>query len=255
MAKDVFCENYGKRMEKKKYKGGIIIATAIVFTAIFAVLLGISVYNAPARHLAEQLDLGNRYLEEMDYEQAMVAFGKAIKIDPKSTDAYLGKARAYSGMSDMDMVIETLEIGMNQVAEINDIKKELVNAYLSVAQKKLDDADYEESLKFYDRLIELGDEDGVIIENLCACIDAYIEFLIEERRYVEILKLREKYNDIAINVDFEFYLEIIEKLRAKEALEDESNSIVEMQKADTNNLLECVNENRKKSRNVIVGLG
>lgn len=58
------------------------------------------------------------------------------------------------------------------------------------------------------------------------------------------MKAREKYNDIAINADFEFYIEKIGKLKVKDVLVGESNNIVEMQKVDINNLLECINENR-----------
>ena len=59
----------------------------------------------------EQLELGQRYLEEMDYEQAVVAFTAAIEIDPRNADAYLGLADAYAGMGDLDAAIAALEEG------------------------------------------------------------------------------------------------------------------------------------------------
>ena len=78
---------------------------------LLAVFVGGWIHNAPARRLAEQLNLGNRYLEEMDYEQAVVAFTKAIEIDPMSVDAYIGAAEAYVGLDDVDEAIIVLEKG------------------------------------------------------------------------------------------------------------------------------------------------
>lgn len=43
----------------------------------------------------EQYDLGVRYLEEGNYQEAIVAFTAAIEIDPKNADAYLMRGDAY----------------------------------------------------------------------------------------------------------------------------------------------------------------
>ena len=40
--------------------------------------------------IAEQLELGNKYLTDGDYEQAIVAFNKVIELDPKMVEAYTG---------------------------------------------------------------------------------------------------------------------------------------------------------------------
>ena len=45
----------------------------------------------------EQYDLGMRYLNESNYEEAILAFTQAIEIDPKNVDGYLGRAEAYLG--------------------------------------------------------------------------------------------------------------------------------------------------------------
>lgn len=42
-----------------------------------------------------QYDLGVRYLSEGNYEEAILAFEAAIKIDPKNADAYRKLAEAY----------------------------------------------------------------------------------------------------------------------------------------------------------------
>ena len=62
--------------------------------------------------IAEQLSLGEKYLLEMDYEKAILAFNKVIKVDPRNVKAYLGLADAYVGTGDIDKAIKTLKKGL-----------------------------------------------------------------------------------------------------------------------------------------------
>ena len=59
----------------------------------------------------EQYDLGMRYLNEGNYQEAVIAFEAAIKIDPKRPEAYLGAAEAYVGLGDTDSARKILEKG------------------------------------------------------------------------------------------------------------------------------------------------
>ncbi|WP_081827979.1 tetratricopeptide repeat protein [Oribacterium sp. FC2011] len=47
--------------------------------------------------IQKQLELGTKFLVDMDYEQAILAFNKVVEIDPKNTDAYMGLGDAYYG--------------------------------------------------------------------------------------------------------------------------------------------------------------
>lgn len=60
----------------------------------------------------EQYDLGVRYLSDGNYEEAIIAFTAAIKIDSKRPEAYLGLADAYIGAGDLDAARKTLEDGL-----------------------------------------------------------------------------------------------------------------------------------------------
>ena len=42
----------------------------------------------------DYLDLGQKYLLDGDYEQAIVAFQKAIEIEPNNSELYIGLANA-----------------------------------------------------------------------------------------------------------------------------------------------------------------
>ena len=60
----------------------------------------------------EQYDLGQRYLTEGNYEEAILAFTAAIEIDPKRPEAYLSLADAYEASGDPDAARKTLEDGL-----------------------------------------------------------------------------------------------------------------------------------------------
>lgn len=54
----------------------------------------------------EQYDLGIRYLEEGDYQKAILAFDAAIEIDSRRPEAYAARADAYLAMGDVDKALK-----------------------------------------------------------------------------------------------------------------------------------------------------
>ncbi len=130
-------QTYGLASDKKSSKGhsrfiGIIAAAAV----LIAVLIGVGIYNSPANQLARQLNLGNRYLEEENYEMAAVAFEKAIAIDDRCLPAYEGQIQAYMGINDADRLMEVYENALSAAesadenAEAQDIES-VVAIYLA----------------------------------------------------------------------------------------------------------------------------
>lgn len=98
----------------------------IVITAVIAAVVCIAVVivifakgGSTEKSLAEQLDLAERYLSELDYESAIAAYEAAIRIDPKSEDAYRGLADAYIGLEDYQAAVEALERGIDQSGSEN----------------------------------------------------------------------------------------------------------------------------------------
>ncbi len=73
--------------------------------------------GATGEGLDELLSLGQKYLLEGNYEEAIVAFEKAIKIDKKCVDAYLGMADAYVGLDDIDKAKEILQKGYDATGD------------------------------------------------------------------------------------------------------------------------------------------
>ena len=67
--------------------------------------------------IAEQLELGNKYLTESDYEQAIVAFNKVIELDPKQVIAYEKLADSYIGLDKKEEAVDILCQGVSAITE------------------------------------------------------------------------------------------------------------------------------------------
>lgn len=91
------------------------VIIAFVAALVLLVAVGVALATNLGQEkidIAEQLSLGEKYLLEMDYEKAILAFNKVIKVDPRNVKAYLGLADAYVGTGDIDKAIKTLEKGL-----------------------------------------------------------------------------------------------------------------------------------------------
>ena len=100
--------NKGKRIE-------LIIGTAILSIILVVVFSTVVVRSNTVK---KSVDLGNKYLAEGNYEEAIIAFEKAIKIDSKNTE-----------------VKETLDV-LYIYEEINEL---VIAGDLTAAQTKLEE--------------------------------------------------------------------------------------------------------------------
>ncbi len=86
---------------------------AILLSVALALCLG-ACGQSPETAVAtwqEQYDLGVRYLEEGNYEEAIIAFSAAIEIDPKQAEGYVGLADAYIGVGNYEKADEVIAQG------------------------------------------------------------------------------------------------------------------------------------------------
>jgi len=65
--------------------------------------------------VSELLSLGEKYLLELNYEQAIVMFTRVIEIEPMNPRGYIGVAQAYIGIGDEDKAIAVLEQGLDKI--------------------------------------------------------------------------------------------------------------------------------------------
>ena len=103
--------------EKTDNKRVIAIIVGIVI-ALLAVIAGVIIFsNSPAQRLKKQLSLGERYLSELKYDEAVLAFEEALKIEPRTEAAYIGLANAYIGKEDYESALAAVERGIEAVGE------------------------------------------------------------------------------------------------------------------------------------------
>ena len=105
------------------------IKLIFILTLVGILLIGCKSKGA---RVQEQLDLGSKYMAELDYESAIVALNKAIKIDPKNVDAYKMLAEVYerSGRPDdaratLEKMLDLEDLSSDSEDEINDRIKNL----------------------------------------------------------------------------------------------------------------------------------
>lgn len=99
------------------------------------------------------MNLGNKYLQNEKYEQAVAAFEVAIDIAPLNVDAYLGLADAYTKMEDYDMAESVLEDGIEVLTDEEldkDVKKlqkklDKIHGIMNDETSSAEDTDNEES--------------------------------------------------------------------------------------------------------------
>ncbi len=117
----------GSNLEIKKRGLPVVLIIGIVCLVIAAIVIisVVSESGSVAAKSKEKLDLGIKYLSELNYEQAIVAFNEAISIDPKNVDAYVKLSEAYVAIGDYDKAEEVLEKGQKETSsEIIGAKKE-----------------------------------------------------------------------------------------------------------------------------------
>jgi len=71
---------------------------------------------------AELLNLGEKYLLEMDYEQALVYFTKLIEIEPMNPRGYTGAAEVYIAMNELANAEAVLRQGLEAIPESAEIR-------------------------------------------------------------------------------------------------------------------------------------
>lgn len=132
----------------------IISISGIILVGVVIVLIMIFSQPNTNSELSEQISLGEKYLTEENYDEAIVAFKKAIQIDPNDPQLYIQLADAYIGKGDKDSAVETLENGYKTTGS-EEIKKKLDELKNEIEYEKyISNGNNELSNKKYDKAIE-----------------------------------------------------------------------------------------------------
>jgi len=154
-----------------------IISLVLVATIAFCV-----VSTGILNPIGKQIKLGYKYLEEGNYEEAILAFNKAIEIDPNEMSSYIGIINAYEQIEDSEKTYLFATKMFRALVE-SDNEIDLNSKYGKYA--------VELHLKTFDEIFE----------------DWYSQALTDTDRK----KLRESVAEFLLNIDNEKYSEIIDR--------------------------------------------
>lgn len=76
---------------------------------VAAVLLAVMLLTAcasGASKAADKIELGQKYLTELNYTEAVASFIEAIRLDPDNIQAYMGRAEAYLALGEYEKALE-----------------------------------------------------------------------------------------------------------------------------------------------------
>ena len=154
-----------------------------------AVLLAVALLTActsKAQKAMEKVELGQKYLTEQNYTEAVASFTEAIGLDPENIPAYMGRAEAYVALKQYDdakadstTAIEKTEdqpytqaeayIGRAEVNELTTDNEDALSDYES-ASTALDKVDVEKITDVTEQMLEAL---KIKVYNACARLSAF----------------------------------------------------------------------------------
>src|SRR5574344_1178672 len=174
-------QNHISPTKKKKSKAKLI--TIISIAGVVAIGGGATaavMLSQPSveTKVEEQISLGEKYLTQEKYDEAIIAYKKAIEIQPNNPDLYIKLADVYIKKSDNDSAVDTLENGYKKTNS-DKIKQKLDDLKLEMQYKQLvTDGNSALSSKNYDKAVE--NFNGAIkikpneVQNYISSADGYI---------------------------------------------------------------------------------
>lgn len=116
----------------------LCVLTAVLLSAVMFFSCGKTV----EAKWQEQLDLGMRYLEELDYDNAILAFTKAIEVDPNRSEAYVERAKLYVQRGEEG----DLALAAADYEKAIELGEETVDVFLALASIYEEQGDLEKAL-------------------------------------------------------------------------------------------------------------
>ena len=111
----------------KKYRFQIILP--ILFAVAVLIVTALTNLLADNSSSDYQCSLGRKYLNQLDYSGAILAYSNAISLDPTNTEARIGLAKAYSGKNEPGFAVQVLTDSLNDKEMNSDIAEALIDLY------------------------------------------------------------------------------------------------------------------------------
>ena len=240
----------------------IILAIVVAVSSIF-------IYKgAIAPKLYDKyLNTGIKYLMNGQYEEAILAFDKAIKIEPKTTEARVYQAKAYVGNEELDKAVEVLE----EIQNIDKTNEELLKQILEI----LNEIDSDIAYEFLDRFIDTVGEANIskdIRDMLDSSNEAPSEPIVDPApgKYIKSIYVKLKLDKIKLGHNYYYTLDGTHPNKGSEKYrgpidisksttikligynkKGESTDVITLEYIIDENILEDVNNNIFKGENLI----
>ena len=199
--------------KKKKWLLPVILGVA----ALLVIGLGVGGFiyiksvALPKKEVQRKLDLGDKYLTDMDYEKAVLSYKEAITIDPKNIKAYVGLGDAYLAWADelveegnteeaikkLKKGIKELKLGINETGsdEVKEKKEELENKKKEMEGGTDDKEEKKSSKKEEKSETEPVDNEAEKLAKEKEVYQAYYNFLSSDTGY----RIIEEYSNVQIS--------------------------------------------------------
>lgn len=139
----------------KKNGKKIALISLLMLAVIICVVVVLLLAKSPDKRLKKQLSLAQKYLVEMDFDQAILAYTRAIEIDPACGEAYIGLAEATFAKHKRDLEVENKDHKIEEIL-VRDVAD--VEIYRQEAMQKLEFSN--EALGILERgIIASGEEE------------------------------------------------------------------------------------------------
>lgn len=93
----------------------LVIVLVLLLAGAFVTMFAVSA--SEEAKLVDMLSLAERYLDEQNYDQAIIEFERLLDIDPQNADAYIGLAAANEATGDYEKARQTLTKALDIVSE------------------------------------------------------------------------------------------------------------------------------------------
>ena len=146
-------ETFSAHVEAKNHIPIFLWIGITVILVVVAVLITVLVTSSGSSEKLynEKIDLGRKYLLELNYEQAILCFKDAIKIDPKNKDAYIELAEAYVKNGEAEKAVEILKTAEVELENKKDREK------VEAKKKEIEDDKISGNAKPEDNLTDIPD--------------------------------------------------------------------------------------------------
>ena len=131
---------------KRKISPLAIIAIILILLALGMLFL----IFAPGPRMKWALTMGEKYLTDCEYTQAVTMFSRAIRVDDRSETAYWGRAQAYVQLGDSAAATSDLTYIIDELGTEN------ADVYLTRADLYMDMGDYDAARADLDAAASLG---------------------------------------------------------------------------------------------------